>query len=623
MNCFLTSRAWAAVLILCGAPALAQPWKPLLNADRAIDWLSAGVGPIPTRAQHCAELGPESTLAQINTALAACPADRAVLLKPGTYTITGTIHVPTNVTLRGSGADQTILNATGTGEAVISMGGGSVPLQPRVIREGATAGSTELVFGATTGIAPGKYLAISEANDPAFVTSAGSGGNCNWCDGGWSKDGSFARGQIVAVTAVNGNRVTITPGLYGAYTHAPFAVPFNMAVERAGVEDLQVRANKTGHETNFAMRLCAYCWLRGVEGNYADGDHVSVFWGFHDEIRDSYFSNAYVHLPGAHDSDIQLALKTSASLVENNIIERTHTAVMLEWGAAGNVIAYNYTMGEFDSESPGVVIGGVDFHGAHPQYTLIEGNVMTALYADSVWGSSSHTTAFRNWIVGTNRICSPMIGRGAVNCSGTNAHYGWQAARAVQWSYLATRNNMVGNVVGSEAMQSVTFYGGRSLRQIPSLEYPAERPYEAAVGWTFGYGSANDDGSGTGCGGGKPPCHAEGTSATDLLHGNYNNISRTVNWIPGAPKALPASFYLPGQPVWWIGLPFPAIGPDVRSGPGQTGHAYGNPAQACYAKTMGGVDGGAGSPLKFNRERCYCRVQSPAANPTRVAGPGR
>ena len=57
------------------------------------------------------------------------------------------------------------------------------------------------------------------------------------------------------------------------------------------------------------------------------------------------FRMHFCTVPGEHDSDIQIALKTSASLIENNIIERTHIAIMLEWGAAGNVISYNYTNG--------------------------------------------------------------------------------------------------------------------------------------------------------------------------------------------------------------------------------------------------------------------------------------
>ncbi|HEY3707147.1 MAG TPA: hypothetical protein VGL22_18950 [Terracidiphilus sp.] len=596
-------RMTACSMFACMA-AQAQTWQPFLSPDRGIDWTTAGVGAIPVRPVTCATLKPESTVEQINAALTACPAGQAVLLNAGTFAISGTIRVPSNVTLRGAGADQTILNATGSGDAVVAMGRGDVPFRPRVIRGGATAGSTQIELGSAEGILAGTFLAITERNDPAYVASAGSGGNCNWCDGGWTRDGSMARGQIVAVTAVNGNKVTIAPALYSAYRHEPAAMPFQMAARYAGVEDLQVRANNSGYGTNFLLDMCAWCWVRGVESNYADGDHVTLWWGYRDEVRDSYFSNACEHVPGAHGSDIELGLKTSASLFENNIIERTHTAVMPQWGAAGNVIAYNYTTGEFDSDAPNVVIGGVNSHGAHPQFNLLEGNMLTEIYEDSVWGSSSNTTAFRNWVIGTNRVCTPLLGRGAVDCTAPDGHYGFQAARAVQLSYLSTRNNLIGNVIGSAQMQTLKRKSAAVL-QTPMLEYPQKRAYETAVGLTFGYGSANDDGTGDGCGGGIPPCHAAKNSATDRIHGNYNNIGGAVSWLPGISHALPASFYLSTKPAWWGDLPFPAIGPDVTGGPGPRGHAFGIPAETCYQKIMGGSDGGAGSPLTFSAARCY------------------
>jgi hypothetical protein len=68
---------------------------------------------------------------------------------------------------------------------------------------------------------------------------------------------------------------------------------------------------------------------------------------------------------------------------------------------------------------------------------------------------------------------------------------------------------------------------------------------------------------------------------------------------------LPASLYLARKPAWWNFMPFPATGPDVTGGIGPGGHSYGNPAQACYLRVMGGSDGGAGGPLSFNPNKCY------------------
>lgn len=587
----------------------AQLWSPILNSTQAIDWSQSGVGAIPARPNLCARLAPPAGLDQINAALVSCPAGRTVFLAAGTYAIPGTIHIPSRVTLRGAGPGLTILNATGRGDAVISLGAGWVSYHPYAVLRGSQAGSTRVFLDQTSGIHPGMFLAFAEINNPTYVTSAGSEGTRNWVDGEWSKDGSLARGQIVQVTAVAGQTVSFTPGLYSAYTNAPVAVPFTMSAEYAGVENLQVYANNTGYGANFGLSACAYCWVSGVESNYADGDHVNIEWGFRDEIRDSYFSNAFRHEPGPHDSDIRLALKTSASLIENNIIDRTHQAILVQYGPAGNVIAYNYTTGEFDATAPAYMIGGIFFHGAHPQFNLLEGNVITKLDADSTWGSSSQITAFRNWIVGTNRICAPASGisagaRPAVTCS--NAHYGYQAARAVQMSYLSTRNNFVGNLVGSAQMQALVGEHGRRLDQSPAVQYPTPRSYDdVAYAWSFGYGRESDDATGTGCSGGTPPCHVAWNSNTDFFHGNLNNVSGKISWAAGLTPQLPASFYLAARPSWWGSLPFPAIGPDVSGGSGPGGHSFGNPAQRCYLQVMRGSDGGAGSPLAFDPAACY------------------
>jgi hypothetical protein len=600
----------------------AQQWTSILSSSQAINWSNSGVGGIPARTTNCASLTSSASLAQINSALAACPSGETVYLAAGKYSITGTINIPSNVTLRGAGANLTVLNATGTnGGDVVSLGSGSVGYNPVSISSGSTAGSTSIVLGNTSGVTTGSYLVIAETNNSSFVSTNGSEGTCTWCDG-WTSTGSLARGQIVQVTGVSGNTVTIAPGLYGAYTNSPIAVPFTMSASYAGVENLQVYANNTGYGANFGLSACAYCWVKGVESNFTDGDHVELRWGYRDEIRDSYFSNAFLHSAGSYDSDIQVALKTSATLIENNIIERTHEAIMFEWGAAGNVASYNYTMGEFDAGSTSFVIGGIDFHGAHPQYNLLEGNVLTRIQPDSIWGTSSQTTAYRNWVVGTNHMCAPFTGRGTVSCSGSNGTYGFQAARAIDVSYLATLNNFVGNVVGSTQMQSVLAYGTATMTQTPEVQYSAVRSYDAVVyGFSFGYGEANDDGTGDGCDGGVAPCHLTNGTTTDLLHGNYSNISGSTTWATGVSQSLPASFYLSSKPSWWGSMAYPSTGPDVTGGNGPGGHSYGNPAQNCYIKVMGGSDGGAGGPLSFNAATCYgsASTQAPSA-PTGLTG---
>ena len=85
----------------------------IIPTDRRIDWTYTGIpGGIPNRTTIYTTLSPGATAAQINTAISACPSDQVVLLSAGTYNISGMINLKSNRTLRGAGANQTIINSS-------------------------------------------------------------------------------------------------------------------------------------------------------------------------------------------------------------------------------------------------------------------------------------------------------------------------------------------------------------------------------------------------------------------------------------------------------------------------------------------------------------------------------
>jgi hypothetical protein len=603
---------WLITFCILVAAAFGQAWSGILPAGTAIDWSGAGTGGIPTRPILCLTLNPVGgdMTATIQAALNACAPGEALFLSAGTFRVNGNLTIPANVTLRGTGASQTVIDAHATSGAVINLGTGGTGGGPGssfvAISSGSTQGSSSLVVSSATGFVAGKYMMIDELNDPAFVTiqSAESPGGpgCTFCDDYYS--GTRSRGQIVQITSVVGTTIGFTPALYSDFTHTPHATVFT-ATSNAGVENLQVFANNTGVEVNFLMNECAFCWIKGVESNYADGDHVTDQWGFHDEIRDSYFSNAFLHTSGTHDSDLGLLFKTTATLVENNIFDRLHLSILLERGPAGNVVGYNYMTGNFDSGSTNVVMGEESMHGSHPQWNLFEGNVANQYYPDAVWGSASQNTGFRNWYLGTGLACTPTSGRGTVNCSGANGHTTYQAARAEQIAAFSTTFNLVGEVVGSAQMAALLLNGTGpgAMPQTAQLTWNATRAYDTrAYGLTWGYGNESDDGTNV--------VDSTNPFTTSFIHGFYNFVDGSTTWSGVITHTLPASFYLPSQPSWWpSAVAYPSIGPDITGGTGPGGHVANalaaNPAQYCYTAIMGGSDGGAGSPLLFDASVCY------------------
>ena len=621
--------------------SLAQNWTGILNPTRAIDWTQSGIpGGIPTNQTQCGATilaatygnGSSDASAAVQSALNACGgsagSQKYVLLGAGTFRMNSGVKVPSYTTLRGSGAQQTILNMQNS--SGIDVGTGNWQAYPNTatvaINSGSTAGSTSLTLASGSGISAGMYLLITELNDPTFVSITSSqGGSCTWCGGLWGSERT--RGQIVEVTAVNGAVVSISPALYSTFSRTPWAQPFSMAYKYVGVENLQVYDNNLhgGYNgDNIGFFMCAYCWIKGVESNGTsiNNDHVDIYYSYRNEVRDSYFVGCTTHGPGSADCDVFLGEKTSGTLIENNIIERTHGAVEIDWGSAGNVVAYNYATGQFDASDTTVTMMDMAMHGAHPQFTLIEGNSFAAIYPDSIWGTSSHTTLFRNWARGTTLICPPATnGRNNFNCA--SGSWSVSSNRAIQFAAIVDSAsgtltgsmyaNIVGNVSGSPNAVNDTYRsGGDSCTAC--IVSPASRNYSnATYDLVFGYGSTGD---GTGYCTSRATCPPY-TSA--FLHGNYTNATSSIQvWASGVTQTLPASFFHSAKPAWWGSLPWPAIGPDVTGGTGPGGHVSltaANPAHACYNSTAKVADGS----LAFDPAVCYGQAAPGPAKPVKPA----
>jgi hypothetical protein len=566
----------------------------------------------------------------INSALSSCGTNHYVLLggtpsSPQTFQISGQLTIPATCVLRGGGATATILNMASGTYAAVSLGAGGVTAAPSfsspITVSNANAGGTTITVSSTSGLSVGTLLMIDQLQDGVTVSNVGTEGICTWCDAGQTGGGTRQQGQIDRISAINGPTVTLEMPLMVSYTLTPLAVivPANYY---SGLENLQIYQGNAGStDPQINMVECAYCWISGVENNYAAADHIDADWSYRGEIVSNYFSNDFLHTAGCCDSDVDLRYKTTGFRVENNIFERLHTSLMLEWGAAGNVIAYNLSTGNFDSGStlPSSVyaIQDVAFHGSHPQFNLFEGNVVNTMGQDGIWGSSANNTAFRNWSMGTGEVCLPLTGRGTVNCTGSSGALANQAAKSFDLNAPNHLYFIIGNVEGS-TQQSTLGTGYALAVAVCGSNVPSGTPcgaksrqYQAAYyNETFGYGTTGDTGT--------QPIDNDTPWNTSFIHGEYGTVNNSITWVSGVTHTLPNSFYLTSAPSWWTSsIPWPAIGPDVANGNGPGGHVYSttaaNPAENCYYNVMRGVYGGAGSPYSFNANTCYSSGPAPAA----------
>ena len=118
------------VILQSCTPVFGQVWSGILAPSRAINWNNAGLPAIlpdgetisnpwtpPTRTQCGSTISAGASAATINAALSSCGSGHYVLLAPGIFSFANaniTMYAQNGVTLRGSGAQSTILKLTGS-----------------------------------------------------------------------------------------------------------------------------------------------------------------------------------------------------------------------------------------------------------------------------------------------------------------------------------------------------------------------------------------------------------------------------------------------------------------------------------------------------------------------------
>jgi hypothetical protein len=554
--------------LLAPAPARADP----VPMGRRIDWTYTGVpGGIPDRSRICATFAPGVSANAINRAIATCSTSGGgvVYLDPGTYELTGIRLYRDNVTLRGAGADRTVLR----GCDIVRLGNGSNAASNIRIVGGGAKDTHTFTVESTRGLRANKMIEIDRDDDPDFVTS--------------TVGGQRHIKQVNIITSVHDNTVSVRNPLIWDFSTGDPRIKWTFENTRfSGVEDLKLDHAGTSGCQNFMLQYCYGCWVKGVHSHKPSGYHIVILGTLNGEIRDSFIADAQTY--GANNGGLVFYGtakygSNSSWKVENNIFDRVFPGVELQNSSSGFYIGYNYGHATMASPSNGpVTYMFTDNHGPHDMMNLWEGNIGEMFGSDGYFGGSSHGTVLRNHFTGYN----PLFG---------------SRDDPVRLNRLSYYYNLVGNVLGSSHLKARKYQedmencgGGTAVYR---LGYP-----------NIGNCSLQDvTGHAVPGSPGYPDAKVE---ATLLRWGNYDHLNEAARFIaseipPGlavpATRVIPASYHYSSRPAWWpSGVAWPPIGPDVAGGDGDSsGHVHKIPAQLCWeARSLS--SGGA-----FNASACY------------------
>jgi hypothetical protein len=601
------------LIILCySSYSHAQAWSGIIDSSRAIDWSRAGTT-IKNRTTICATLSPGASASQISSAISSCPANQVVFLNAGTYNLSGGINFGghNNVTLRGAGPIQTVLQFS-SGDGCGGQGGdicvidsspayvGSSQIQPGGSNAhrwtaGYAKGATQITLDSTSGLSVGSVIILDQANDTSdtggiFVCDTSpchQGGETSSSNGRSIGGVDYNQTQIVTVTGISGNALTISPALFMNNWRASQSpgVWWTSQITGVGIEDLTVDNSGSGGSVHAGIYFydANNSWVKNVKSLRGNRNHVWLYQSSHNVIRDSYFFGTQ---NGAQESYGVESFIASDNLIENNIFEQIASPIMSS-GSSGNIYGYNFSTNNLYNVSVNWMQNSYANHDAGNLMNLYEGNSFNAIDCDDIHGTGGSTTYFRNQLLGAQP--GKSLNTHAMNI----------------YSYCRGYN-VVGNVLGTATYH--TNYEASPQTSSGSCDTSI---------YILGFPSSE-------CRSGSAPPDDALVRSTLLRWGNYDTVSNAVLWnasevptagvpfINGNPvpssHTLPSSFYLTSKPSFWGAMPWPAFGPDVTGGQDSSGHAFMPPPQVCYNNTAKDGNG----ILLFNSNSCFSTQAAPA-----------
>ena len=472
---------------------LPPPSGDVIPADRNFAW-NPGLtskGGIPNRTVVCATLSPG---ANIQAALDSCPAGQVVKLNAGTFTVNNYLLLHSGITLRGSGAGQTILvktngakprNSTAVAgtmgiltpannayivpdsQPIIIVGatrwprpGGDSSSASQNLTSDGVAGSNSVTITNANGFTPGQFVLLDELSGATYQPVV-TGFGCSGCTvlqsdrvawnihnphqngddppeaKGWFMRTDRPTNEIKEIESVSGNTITFTSPLSIGYrvSHAAQLTRYTVT-DRDSRQVVNAGVEnlslKGGSDGALNFESAAYSWAKNVEVTQWVGAGVAIDNSFRVELRDSYIHQGSWPMPGGGGYALSVANGSSEVLIENNIMTDVNKVMVFRSSGTGSVVGYNYADDGWIWGTEGWVEVGINAsHMAGPHHVLFEGNYSFNADSDYTHGNAIYLAFFRNWLSGQRHSFSD---------SGN--------VREVGLAYGSWWDSFVGNVLG-------------------------------------------------------------------------------------------------------------------------------------------------------------------------------
>ena len=471
--------------------------------------------------------GVSNSATAINNALTNSSVGQYAYLPAGTYLITSAINIPSGKSLRGAGMTQTTINHALSSTPINLGDAGSRRISTAKAITGSDKGSTHVhVAGGTSGWAVGDMIAITEVEDNTLVEKDGYN-SCTWCG---DENGHYV-GQFVEITQIDSpssnSTVTFTPPLWYTYDNSPIGQEYTLSAG-AGAEEFKIYYTSGTAESqvgSISGDTTKGAWVRGVHVYYPRGGHIRFDYSHACTVTKCKLERAR-----GYGSDKGYAVWcmdfNSDHYIYNNVMNWCRYGTNFEGGGVGCIVAYNYIRNVREGDEVPWLHAGVGFHGCHPAFVLIEGNMLPTVIADNTMGSNSHGMIFRNYVARESMIDWSIT----------------EGRQCIEEEINSQYFSVVGNILGFTDMTGVYEYNSCDENSV----------------YRFG---CNEPGGST---------HNNNAYNTSYRHHNYDYVNEAIVNNGADDTTLPDSLYLSSKPSWFGSLTWPPVvveGPTVNDTP--------------------------------------------------------
>lgn len=295
-------------------------------------------------------------------------------------------------------------------------------------------------------------------------------------------------GQISEINSISDDTIFLEYPIRRSYN--PDLLPLIYRVtprQQVHIHCLQMERLDTtsSQSSNISFTNARNCTVRGVSSSYCNFAHIDIRSSSRITVDYCFFTNAFDFGGGGKAYGVVLQSGSSSCFIHANNFKLLRHSMLLQSGANGNVLAYNYSTEPFWTGTllPSNSAGDIVLHGNYPYMNLFEGNVIQNIVIDNSHGiNGPYNTFFRNRaeLFGLFMNTSPasnqqnFIGNQVTNTS--SPFYGLYALQGLD--HYAFGNMIKGTIMpsGSDEPSELTlfeypfssFY--KNVSQIPPIQ---------------------------------------------------------------------------------------------------------------------------------------------------------